>query len=51
MGENANTEKTGKKKSFFGRLFEKLDKTMQEKAKSKGCCCGPAEKKNDSCCS
>ena len=30
--------KSEKKKSFFGKLIEKLDKKMEEKAKAKPCC-------------
>ena len=29
---------TEKKKNFFARLVEKLDKKMEEKAKAKPCC-------------
>ncbi len=42
------------KKGFFGSLFDKLDKKMQEKAaKSGGCCCGTGDSKKGSkgtCC-
>ena len=30
-----------KKKGFFAKLFEKLDKTLEDKAKKTGCCCSP----------
>jgi len=30
---------TEKKKGFFGKLVDKLDKKMEKKAKSKECCC------------
>jgi len=43
--------KEGKKKSFFARLFDKLDKKMEEKAKSSPCCCKPSDKGDGSCCS
>jgi len=39
------------KKGFFSRMFEKLDKKMEEKAKSKSCCCKPSDKGGNSCCS
>ncbi len=38
-------------KGFFGRLFEKLDKNMEEKAKSAPCCCSKQKKDGNSCCS
>ncbi len=38
---------TEKKKGFFGKLFEKMDKKMEKKAKEKGCGCGDSE---ESCC-
>lgn len=37
-----------KKKKFFARLIEKLDKKMEEKAKEKPCC---SKEKGKSCCS
>ena len=42
--------KTEKKKSFFGKLIEKLDKKMEEKAKAKPCCDGKDKGKGKSCC-
>ncbi len=30
---------TEKKKGFVGKLLDKLDKKMEKKAKSEGCCC------------
>ena len=50
MAENKND---GKKKGFFARLIEALDKKMEAKANScGGCCCGPAPKdgKDKKCC-
>lgn len=34
---------------FFSRLFSRLDKKMEEKAKNSGCCCcgGSAREKNE----
>lgn len=44
-------EMTEKKKGFFAKLIEKIDKKMEEKAKS-SCCCKPKDdSKGDSCCS
>ena len=40
-----------KKKGFFGRLIEKLDKKMEKKAKAKPCCENKDKDKNKSCCS
>ena len=48
--DDKNSNKETKKKSFLARWFEKLDKKMEEKAKSTGCCCKPKDK-NSSCCS
>jgi hypothetical protein len=43
-------DKAEKKKGWFRELLEKLDKKMEEKARS-GCCCGPKDpKKGSSCC-
>ncbi|MFH1362978.1 MAG: hypothetical protein ABIH45_02045 [Candidatus Omnitrophota bacterium] len=44
-------KKSEKKKSFFGRLIEKLDKTIEEKAKTKSCCDSKNKNKGKSCCS
>ena len=39
-----------KKKGFLAKLIEKIDKKLEEKAKSK-CCCGPKDdSKDDKCC-
>ena len=48
--ENKPEEKKTKK-GFFARMFEKLDKKMEEKAKSGSCCCKPSDKGDGSCCS
>ncbi len=47
MENNSNVKKSSKIKAFFKSLAEKIDKKMQEKAKSSKCCCGP---KDNSCC-
>jgi hypothetical protein len=39
------------KKGFFARIIDKLDKKMQEKAKSASCCSGQKNKGKNSCCS
>ena len=39
------------KKGFFARLFDKLDKQMQEKARAKPCCGGADKSEKKSCCS
>jgi len=44
-------EKKKAKKGFFCRMFEKLDKKMEEKAKSGPCCSKPSDKGGSSCCS
>jgi len=40
------------KKGFFVRLLDKIDKKMEEKAKSSSCCCKSNDKEGKkSCCS
>ena len=51
MKEKSEIKNEAKKKSFFAKVFEKLDKKMQEKAKSAPCCCKPRDKGDNSCCS
>lgn len=47
-----NEKKEARKKGFFSRIFDKLDKKMEAKAKGqKPCCCGPADDNKNSCCS
>jgi hypothetical protein len=43
--------KPEKRKGFFGRLIEKLDKKMEEKAKVKPCCHSKDKGSGKSCCS
>jgi len=43
--------KSEKKKSFFGKLIEKLDKKMEEKSKAKSCCDSKDRGKGKACCS
>jgi len=46
------SEEIKSNKGFFAKLFDKLDKKMEEKAKS-GSCCGKGDdrKEKKSCCS
>ncbi len=39
------------KKGFFPRMFDKLDKKMEEKAKSQPCCNQQNNSGKNSCCS
>ena len=49
--ENKPEEKKSKK-GFSARLIDKLDKKMEEKAKSGSCCCkGDDNGEKKSCCS
>jgi hypothetical protein len=47
--EEKKNQKSGKAKGFFGKLVDKLDKKMKEKANAPRCCCGD-DSKNSSCC-
>jgi hypothetical protein len=50
MEEKQCGTEAAKKKGWFGKLLEKLDKKMEEKSRG-GCCCGPKDpKKGSSCC-
>lgn len=52
MNKNPNNKDNTRPKSFFGKLFDKLDKKLEEKSKTQSCgCCQPKEKENKSCCS
>ena len=51
MRENNGNKKDGKVKTFFRRLLKELDRKMEEKAKTKPCCCNPSDKEKNSCCS
>lgn len=46
-----NNPDKNKKRNFFGRLMERLDKKMEEKAKTKSCCDKKEKNKGKSCCS
>lgn len=49
---DGKTEEKNSEKGFFAKLFDKLDKKMQEKAKSGSCCCkGDNKEDKKSCCS
>ena len=45
--ENSKEEK---KKGFFVKLFETLDKKLADKAKKSGPCCSSKNDSGDSCC-
>ncbi len=47
--ENIESTKDKKKKGFFGRIMDKLDKKLEEKSK-KSSCCGSDKDKGSSCC-
>ena len=49
MKERSEEKKV--KKGFFSRMFDKLDKKMEEKAKEGKCCSGSGDGKGKSCCS
>jgi len=44
-------EQGKKKKGFFARMIDKIDKKLQEKAKSGSCCCSKDDAGKKSCCS
>ncbi|MBU2102411.1 MAG: hypothetical protein ABH865_05210 [Candidatus Omnitrophota bacterium] len=50
MGEKKSEKSAGKCKGFLGRLIEKMDKKLLEKAKKNSCCCGDDRTGKDSCC-
>ncbi len=47
--EEQKKVKDEKKKGFFGRMMDKLDKKLEEKSK-KTSCCGSDKDKGSSCC-
>lgn len=49
MKDKADPKKI--KKGFFAGIIDKLDKKIQEKAKSKSCCCDKDNSDKKSCCS
>lgn len=51
MDKEAKTKKENKKKGFFSRLVEKIDKRMEEKAKNSPCSCSSGKNGDNSCCS
>ncbi len=46
----AQEQKKESKKGFWASLWEKLDKSMAEKASSSCCCCGPKDKTDSNKC-
>ena len=51
MAQKAKANKPNKIKQFFSGLVNKIDKKMEEKAKSQACSCKPSDKDGKSCCS
>ena len=51
MENSDNKTNQSGKKSFFTWVFDKLDKKLEEKAKSQPCCSQPKDKGGKSCCS
>jgi len=49
MEENIQSPQE-KKKGFFARLMEKLDKKMEQKAKDTPCCGRSDDNQGSSCC-
>ena len=49
MNNQADRKKI--KRGFFARIIDKLDKKMQEKAKSRSCCSREVKASKKSCCS
>jgi uncharacterized FlgJ-related protein len=47
---NTQNGKEEKKKGFFAKLVEKLDKKLAEKANKSGCGCKSEKDKGNSCC-
>lgn len=46
-----NREEKKAKRGFFARIFDKLDKKLEEKAKSSSCCNKQDNSGQKSCCS
>jgi len=51
MDKDTNVKKENKKKGFFARFVEKIDKKMEEKAKNTRCSCKTDKDQDKSCCS
>jgi hypothetical protein len=51
MNVSQSQDKKDKKKGFWSRLLDSLDKKMEAKAKSSGCCCssGPQSGQKKCC--
>ena len=47
----ARVDQEKRRKGFFARMIDKMDKKMQEKAKAKSCCGGEDNPGKKSCCS
>ncbi len=51
MVQEAKAKKPNKIKQLFSQLINKIDRSMEEKAKSQSCCCKLSDKEGKSCCS
>ncbi len=51
MNEGRKDKKVGKIKNLLGGLIERIDKKMEQKAKSIKCCDSGDRAKGTSCCS
>ncbi|MCA9407964.1 MAG: hypothetical protein KC733_04700 [Candidatus Omnitrophica bacterium] len=49
MSDKNNTEQR-EKKSFFGKMIEKIDKKLEEKSQKTPCCSPKDKGKGSSCC-
>jgi hypothetical protein len=50
MTQKTKATRLNKFKNFFSQLLNRIDKGMEEKAKSQTCCCKPLDKEKKSCC-
>ncbi|MBI4845150.1 MAG: hypothetical protein HY810_01530 [Candidatus Omnitrophica bacterium] len=50
MDNEKNGKKADKKKGFFAKIMDKLDKKLEEKAKGAGCCGNSDKNKGKPCC-
>lgn len=51
MEEKTKRSVFARVKESLAKLFDSIDKKMEEEAKSKPCCCKPSEGKDKKCCS
>lgn len=50
MDEELKPTKESKKKKFFSRLVEKIERKMAEKAKASPRCCSSGDNQDNACC-